>query len=391
MIKIIKGAELYAPSYQGVKDILIVSDKIGAVEDKIEISVSKPLDIEIIDGKDKIVAPGLIDSHVHITGGGGEGGFKTRTPEIMLSDITIGGITTIVGCLGTDGITRNMEGLLAKAKALEEEGISSYILTGSYRMPLTTITDDVMKDIILIDKVIGAGEIALTDHRSSQPTSDALKQLASAVRVGGILSGKSGIIVFHLGDGKDMLNKVIEIIEKTEIPYSQFIPTHMNRNKRLFTEALKYAKAGGNIDFTTSSNSEEDKELSASRCLKRCIEEGVPIERITFTSDGQGSLPIFNELHECTGLGVGKVSTLFEEVRKAIIDEKIPIETSIKVVTSNVADALKLNGKGRIEKGADADIVVLNKKDLTIDTVIAKGKIMIKDKKIEIFGTFEKK
>lgn len=391
MIKIIKGAEVYNPNYLGVKDILIVSDKIAAIEDEIELSSGSNIDMEIIGAKNKIVTPGFIDSHVHITGGGGEGGFKTRTPEIMLTDITTGGITTVVGCLGTDGITRNMEGLLAKAKALEEEGISSFILTGSYRLPLTTITDDVMKDLLLIDKVIGAGEIALTDHRSSQPTTDALKQLSSAVRVGGILSGKAGIIVFHLGDGKDMLNKVFDIVENTEIPYSQFIPTHMNRNENLFKDAIRYAKAGGNIDFTTSSNAGEDEELSASRALKRCIEEGVPIEKITFTSDGQGSLPIFNDQHECIGLGIGKVSTLFEEVRKSFLLEKIPFDTCLKVITSNVANSLKLNKKGTIEIGKDADIVILNKEDLSIDSVIAMGKIMIRDKKTEVYGTFEKK
>ena len=225
-----------------------------------------------------------------------------------------------LGCLGTDGITRSMESLLAKANALEEEGISTYIYTGSYRLPIVTITEDVMKDLLVINKVIGIGEIAITDHRSSQPTTDALKQLTSAARVGGILSGKSGVIVFHMGEGKDKLKKIYEIIESTEIPYSQFIPTHMNRNEDLLKEAFKYGKAGGNIDFTTSSNSGENEELSASKALRRSLEEGVPDNRITFTSDGQGSLPIFNDRNEFIRLGVGKVTTLYDEVEKCNIN-----------------------------------------------------------------------
>ena len=71
-------------------------------------------------------------------GGGGEGGFSTRTPEATLSDLTTAGVTTVVGTLGTDGIARDMNALLAKARGLEEEGITTYIYTGSYRLPLRT-------------------------------------------------------------------------------------------------------------------------------------------------------------------------------------------------------------------------------------------------------------
>lgn len=393
MLKLIKGAEVYSPEYLGKKDILIVSDKIGAIEDEISISITggAGLEVEIIDGSGKIVVPGFIDSHVHITGGGGEGGFKTRTPEISLSDITTGGITTVVGCLGTDGITRSMEALLAKARALEEEGISTFIYTGSYQLPLVTLTGEVMKDLISIDKVIGVGEVAITDHRSSQPSAEELKHLAGAVRVGGILSGKSGVINFHLGDGKDMLSKIYDIIENTEIPFTQFLPTHMNRNAKLFEEAIKYGKAGGYIDFTTSSDStfSEKGELRASKALKRSLDCGVPSNRITYTSDGQGSLPIFDEKKHFVGLGIGKVTSLFTEVRAAVLDEKVPLETALKVVTSNVADILKLRGKGKIEKGFDADINILDKNNLGIETVIAMGKVMVRNKKIEVFGTFE--
>lgn len=391
MIKLIKDIEVYSPEYLGKKNILIISDKIGSLDDDISLSFTGQIDYEEIDGKDKIAVPGFIDSHVHITGGGGEGGFKTRTPEISLTDITSAGVTTIVGCLGTDGITRSMEALLAKAYALEEEGISSYIYTGSYRLPLVTVTGDVMKDILIIDKVVGAGEVAITDHRSSQPSTEALKQLASAARVGGILSGKSGVVVFHVGEGKEMLSKVFEIVGNTEIPFTQFIPTHMNRSKELLEEAVRYAKSGGYIDFTTSSDSnpEEDNELKASKALRKCLDEQVPDQRITFTSDGQGSLPVFDENKQFKGLGIGKVASLYNEVRDSVLKEKIPLDIALKVITSNPADILKLKYKGRLKKGYDADITILNKTDLSIDTVIARGKIMVRNKKIQVFGTFQ--
>ncbi len=395
MISLVKKAEVYAPEYLGTKDVLLVGDKIGAIEDNISIDLVSEMKVTVIDGKNQILAPGFIDSHVHILGGGGEGSYKTRTPEIMLTDITKGGVTTVVGCLGTDGISRNMVSLLAKARGLEEEGITTFIYTGSYRIPVTTVTGDVMKDLMTIDKVIGVGEIAISDHRSSQPTLEELTKLAADTRVGGMLSGKAGIINLHIGDGKRMLELLSRIVEETEIPHTQFLPTHTNRNAYLFEDAIEYARAGGFIDFTTSSDpvfwEAEDGEIKTSKALKRCLEQGVSEDRITFSSDGQGSLPVFNEKKELVGLDVGKVSSLFTEVKDAVLNENVPFEKAIKTITSNPAAILKLKGKGRIEKNYDADLCLLDKSTLEINTVIAKGKIMIQDKEIKVYGTFERK
>jgi beta-aspartyl-dipeptidase (metallo-type) len=391
MIKIIKDIKVYTPDYVGVKDVLILAGKIGAIEDKIDITVDGKVCIEIIDGSGKILVPGFIDSHVHILGGGGEGGFKTRTPEINLTDITTAGVTTVIGCLGTDGIARDLISLLAKARGLEEEGISTYIYTGSYRVPVTTITGDIMKDIMCIDKIIGVGEIAISDHRSSQPELSDLKKLIADARVSGILSGKAGIVNIHLGDGRRTIEMLLDILSNTEIPYTQFIPTHMNRNPYLFEAAISYGNAGGLIDFTTSSDPMfwEEGEVKASKALKICLDAGVPITKITFTSDGQGSLPLFNEKKELVGLRVGKVGTLFEEVRDAILKDNVPMEDAIRVITSNPATNLKLSNKGRIATGMDADLVILDEGTLDIDSVIAMGRTMIANKKIMVYGTFE--
>lgn len=390
MIKIIKDAVVYAPEYIGVSDILIVGGTIACIDRDIKIEKNPFLDIEIIDGKNKIAVPGFIDSHVHILGGGGEGGYRTRTPEIKLSDITASGVTTLVGCLGTDGITRSVESLLAKANALDDEGISTYIYTGSYRIPITTITGDVMKDIMTIDKIIGVGEIALSDHRSSQPTYEEIKHLAADARVGGILSKKSGIINVHMGDGKDKLKYLFELANSSEIPITQFLPTHMTRNMELFKEGVKYALAGGYIDFTTSTSSiSNDEKLTPSKALKMCLEEGVAYKNISFSSDGQGSLPVFNREGKFLGLGVGSVSSLYNEVKKAVLNYDVPLDIALSVITSNPAEILKLTGKGKLEKGFDADIVILDSGSLEIDSVIAKGQIMVKNKRIIVKGTFE--
>ncbi|WIV13417.1 beta-aspartyl-peptidase [Proteiniborus sp. MB09-C3] len=389
MLKLIKNGEIYSPKYLGKKDILLTGDKIGYIDDCINIP-DDFLDIQIIDAAESLVTPGFIDGHVHITGGGGEGGFKTRTPEIQLSDITKGGVTTVIGVLGTDGTTRTMSNLLAKAYALEEEGISCYVLTGSYQVPVRTVTGSIQDDIILIDKIIGVGEVALSDHRSSQPTMEDIAKIAAEARVGGILSGKAGIVNIHMGDGHRNISFIQEIIEKTEIPPRQFVLTHILRNPELFKISIDYARSGGLVDFTTSTaGSSDEKELTPGKALKVMLEEGVNIENITFTSDGQGSLPIFDEQKRYVGLGVGKVTSLYTAVREAILSEKVAIEDALRVITLNPANNYMLKSKGSIEVGKDADIVLLNKEDLNINTVMAKGKVMYQNGEVRVKGTFE--
>ncbi|MBH0170458.1 beta-aspartyl-peptidase [Fictibacillus sp. 18YEL24] len=389
MFTLIKGGEVYAPHYLGKKDILLAAGKIASISENIEWP-APALDIHIIDATGKIVAPGFIDGHVHITGGGGEGGYKTRTPEIYLSDVTKAGVTTIVGVIGTDGIARTMTSLIAKAKALKEEGISCFVHTGSYQVPVKTLTGNIETDIMMVDEIIGVGEIAISDHRSSQPLASELARLASQARVAGMLSGKAGVVNIHLGDSKRMLSLIEEVVDTTDLPLSQFYPTHINRNSYLFEAGIEFAKKGGIVDFTTSTTKQflEEGEVKCSIGLKRMLDAGVAIEQITFTSDAQGSLPAFNEFGEFTGLRIGRVNSLFVEVRDAVQTEGVPLHEALQTITSNPARVLKLKQKGRLQEGLDADLVMLNE-DLSIDSVIANGQVMVREGEAVIKGTFE--
>lgn len=390
MIKIIKNAEIYSPEFLGKKDIVIVGDKIEGIYENIKVTEDF-LSVEVIDAEGKILVPGFIDAHVHLIGGGGEGGYKTRTPELPLSKITKAGITTVVGVLGTDGVCRNMRSLLAKVKALKEEGITAYCYTGSYDIPVKTMTDSIKGDLLLVEEVIGVGELALSDHRSSQATVEQFINTVAQTRVGGLLSGKAGIVNVHFGGGARKLEYLFKMIEQSEIPPTQISPTHMSRTKEILEAGVEWAKVGGFVDLTTSSDPDhlEEGELLASQGLKYLLNKGVPIDNITFTSDGNGSMPMFDEEGKLIGLGICSVSTLFDEVRKSVLIEKISLEDALKTITSNPAKVLKLKDKGRIEVNKDADIVLLDKEDLKIDTVIALGKKMVENKNVLIKGTFE--
>lgn len=387
MLLLIKNADVYAPEPGGRCDLLLGGGTILRMEPDIRIPRKY---CEVIDARNLVAVPGFIDGHVHIMGGGGEGGFATRTPGLPLTDAIQGGVTTVVGCLGTDGFTRHMAGLLAKAKGLEEEGLSTFVYSGSYGLPLRTLMPTLEEDLLFIDKVIGAGEVALSDHRSSQPTFEAFAQVVATARRGGMLSGKAGIVNVHLGDGPRGLDFLRRLAAETELPPTQLWPTHINRNPRLFEEGIAYAKAGGFVDFTTSTLPSylEGGEIPCAQALRRMLEAGVDPGRITFTSDGQGSLPDWDRAGRLQDISVGRVTSLFPAVRQAVQEEGIPLETALRVITANPARVLKLRGKGRLAPGLDADLVLLDR-DLQVRTVVAKGRLLMKAGKPLAKGLFQ--
>ena len=385
---LIKNADLYAPAPGGRTDILVAGGRIVRVSPGLQLPASLG---EAIDADGFIAAPGFIDAHVHVTGGGGEGGYATRTPELRLSDAIAGGVTTVVGCLGTDGITRSPAALLAKVRALEDEGLSAFMWTGHYAVPIRTLTGSIEQDLLFIDKIIGVGEVAISDHRSTQPTFDEFARVAAEARRGGILSGKAGVVNVHLGDGRRGLALLRRIVEETEIPRTQFVPTHINRNPSLFEEGIAWARDGGFVDLTTSTVPAflADGEVKSSTGLRRMLEAGVGPGQITFTSDGQGSLPAFDAQGQLQRLEIGRVTSLFGEVRDAVVEEGVALGTALQVITANPARALKLRGKGQIADGADADIVLIEPRRLEVRGVIARGRWLMKDGQALVKGTFE--
>lgn len=378
---LIKDIQVYSPKYIGEKDVLITNGKISLIEDNIERFSEK---IKVIDGKDKILVPGLIDNHVHITGGGGEGSFKTRVAEITLSKLIEGGITTAIGLMGTDSTTRSVENLVAKAKGLKEEGVSVYVHTGGYSYPSATLTGEVKKDIVFVEEIIGV-KIALSDHRSSSLSDDELARLASDARIAGMLSAKAGIVVAHMGDGEDGLGIVNRVLEKTEIPIRTIRPTHVNRKKELLMESFEYAKKGGVIDLTCGISDE----LSPRMVIKQAKEKGIPLENITISSDGHGSFSDYDEYGNLLKIGVSSVSNLLLELVKMIKEEKMELEEALMFFTTNVAKALSLYpNKGTIKEGSDADLLILNK-DMELISVIANGNLVMDDSKVIVRGTYE--
>ncbi|MBP3587570.1 MAG: beta-aspartyl-peptidase [Clostridia bacterium] len=377
MIQLIKNVKVYRDGEWKLSEILVADKKIEKIADHIDCRFE---DMVVIDGEGMTAIPGYIDQHVHVCGGGGEGSFITQVPPLKFSEPVKAGVTTIVGLLGTDGTTRSVESLVAKAKAFREQGLTCYCLTGAYQYPSPNVTGSVRRDIVMLEECIGV-KIAICDHRSATITRDELIRLASDAHQAGVLSGKPGIVHLHTGSGKDQLNIIFEALEHSEVPIATFRPTHVAGK---IDQAIKFANMGGFIDITC------DPDNMAKRCalIHRAMIE-CPEGSVTLSTDGNGSLPVWNEKKEMIGIGAGKVISLHNTIKGLVEYEQLPLEEAITIATKNPAKALGLEGKkGTLTPGADADILLLDE-NLNIDTTIALGRVLLQDGKMQVFCNFE--
>lgn len=378
---LLQGAHLFAPQDKGICDVLLAGGKIIAVEANIPADIVPNCTQINLSGHK--LCPGFIDQHVHLIGGGGEAGPTTRTPEVALSRLTEAGVTTVVGLLGTDAVTRHPESLLAKTRALNEEGITAWMLTGAYPVPSPTITGSVEKDVALIDRVIGV-KCAVSDHRSAAPGDYHLASMAANARVGGLLGGKPGVSVFHMGSSKKGLQPLYDILENSDVPMGKLLPTHVNRDESLFGQAVEFALKGGFIDITSSIA----EPISPAQGIARAVNAGVPLSQVTLSSDGNGSQPIFDDAGNLVGIGVAGFTTLLETVQALVSHYGFSLDDALRPLTTSVAGFLSLTTKGEIAPGKDADLLVMTP-ELRIVQVYAHGKRMVNDGVACVKGTFE--
>lgn len=383
---LLKNAELFAPDAQGKCQLLIGGGRVLEIQPS-GASSPRGVALETVDLHGRRVVPGFIDGHVHVTGGGGEGGFATRIPPLPLHRYTHNGVTSVVGLLGTDDCARTVRELVATVLGLREQGLGAWAWCGGYHLPPATLSGDVRSDIAFIDPILGVGELAISDHRSSQPTLDELLRVASEAHVGGLMSGKAGIVHLHLGDGVRGLDLVRRALAQSELPARVFNPTHVNRRRALFAESIELARHGCHVDITAFPVDEGEDAWSAADALQRYFESGAPAERVSVSSDAGGCLPCFDAQGRVCSMDVGHSGALVDTLRE-LLARGIALQDALPAFTSNVAGLLRLPGKGRIAVGADADLVALDA-DGAVTDVFAGGRPHLRDGAVLRRGTFE--
>ncbi|MFD0739020.1 beta-aspartyl-peptidase [Lysobacter koreensis] len=386
-LQLLRNADVHAPEPLGVQQLLLGGGKVLWIGDALpELPAALPVDTIDLEGRRLI--PGLVDGHVHVTGGGGESGFSTRVPAPLLSRYTRAGVTSVVGLLGTDDCARSTRELVASIYALREQGLNAWGYSGGYHLPPTTLTGSVRGDIAFVEPLIGVGEIAISDHRSSQPTLDELLRLASEAHVAGLMTGKAGIVHLHLGDGARGLELVRRALDGSELPARVFNPTHVNRRRALFDEAVELARRGCCIDLTAFPVAEGEDAWSAADAWLRYRDSGAPPAHLTVSSDAGGCLPCFDADGRVCGMDVGESGALLATLNE-LLARGVTLEQALPAFTSNPARLLRLAGKGQIAVGADADLVALDAQGAACDVFIA-GVAHVRAGVVQRRGIFER-
>ena len=368
MLTLIENGELYAPEKRGRASILLVDGKIGKIGQIDRSAVEATgLELQVIDASGCIVTPGLIDPHEHLLGGSGEDGFSTQTPEITLSEIAGAGITTVVGCLGVDTTMKTLAGLLAKVKALCEEGLTARMWTGGYNVPPTTITGSVRNDIMFVAEVIGCGELAISDERSTEPEPRELAKVVNDAHNGGMLSGKCGVTHFHVGDSERRMQCLREITDRGrfQVRPEWLYATHVQRSEDLMGEAIDLARQGITVDIDVV-----DHDLV--KWLKFYQQHHGPMERLTISSDASESSP----------------RAVLDQLRTCVLEGGFTLEQVLPFATKNTAKVLQLESKGCLESGKDGDVLVLDPRSLELREVIARGKRMVREGQLAVSEKF---
>lgn len=377
---LIKNIHLYTPDDMGMSDILVCGEKIAAIGRDL---APTGITVNVIDGGGMTAMPGLIDQHVHIIGGGGQTGYFSLAPEVPLSKLIECGTTTVVGLLGTDGFVKTLPQLYAKTKALCQDGISAYMLTGYYGLPTPTLTGSIANDLIFIDKVIGC-KIALSDDRSSHPTRQELLRIIQQVRLGGFTGAKGGVMHVHLGALPSGISELLDIAREFPSLTGYISPTHMGRTHDLFLQGIEFARLGGIIDISTGGTKYCEPYLS----ILEGLDAGISINNMTFSSDGNAGVRRKNPE---TGEDTYRIAPLdknLEQTIRLITDGGLTPDKAFRLITVNPARNMKLNGKGKVSVGADADLTLFDDA-WNLQCVIARGHMMMRDGAIIKKGNFE--
>lgn len=365
-LTLIENGEVFAPTPRGRRSLLLADGRIAKIGDVDRRAVEAlGVEHEAFDATGLLVVPGLIDPHEHLLGGSGEQGFSTQTPEFFLSEIVGGGITTVVGVLGADTTMKTMAGLLAKAKALREQGLGAFIWTGGYDVPPTTIMQTVRDDILFIDEVIGAGEIAISDRRAQDPLLHELARVATNAYVGGTLARKAGLTHLHVGDCGRRLAPVRELIEEHDVDPAWLYLTHIERSEALMREAIQLAARGVAVDIDTV---EEDLH----RWLRFYLEEGGNAEQLTISTDAALNSP----------------RTLHAQLQQCVRQHGVPLEQLLPLVTRNPARILSFEDRGVLEVGRRGDVLLLERGSLDVVHVLCNGVCMVRDGEVVVQENF---
>jgi beta-aspartyl-dipeptidase (metallo-type) len=356
---LLKGGHVFDPEDRGAADVLMLGGEIAAVGP----GLAAPTGVgegEIVDVSGHMVFPGLIDPHIHVMGASGMGGPTTRSTDLQIERIAGVGVTTVVSPLGADSLSRDIPCLLARAAALECEGISAYCYTGGWKNPVPTLTGDPQADVAYVDRVLGV-KVAIAEPMAPAYTPEELCRLAHAAWTGGRMAGKRSVLHTHAGDLPEGLASIREVQRRTGIPADDL--TTMQRPETNHLHAIPAAQA-----------------------LREALAAGVPAGRMTLSTDTGVPYPKLDASGKVISLYMAGPDAILGTLRE-LVQTGFSCGEAAAFATVHTAHILGLSRKGRLAAGADADILVLDGAG-EVDRVFARGREMVADGQPVVRGPF---
>jgi beta-aspartyl-dipeptidase (metallo-type) len=372
---LLRVGQVFAPQALGRQDVLVGGGRILCIAPDLRDAAQAIGVTQVMERPHGTLVPGLIDQHIRFLGGGEGDGPGARMAELSFDEIVAGGITTAVGLLGTDIRFKTLPMLLRRANELANEGLTTFVYTGAMALPPPTLLADVFSDIVLIDRVLGV-KSAVAERLFPNTDAVALADLAGQIAQARAISGKAAVLHVHVGRRADGLETIFELTDRLSLPPDQVVPTHVNRaatHSPCFAQGLRYARAGGTIDFTCCLGPLDGLlvGIDVVEAVGAALASGIGTDRITLSSDAGVAVP---DVERPGRFRRVLPNILFRDVRRLARDGGLGWDGALPLATTNVARLLRLEAhKGAIAPGQDADLLLLNEADC-IDAVLVGGR-----------------
>jgi dihydroorotase len=358
MTLLIKNGKIYRNKALIKKNIFIKNNKIAKITSQ-ELKAD-----EIIDAKDKIIIPGLIDSHVHFREPG-----LTQKEDFLTGSMAAaaGGITTFLDMPNTKPATTNLQRLDEKRKLAKKSVVNFGLYFGS--------TND---NIAEIEKVKGVAAVKIY---MDYTTGDLILNNEKVLKK--IFSSNKTIAVH--AENEHVL-KALELVQHAD---NHLYLCHVNSKEELHyakKDAIKnkvYVEVTPHHLFLTAKNVNDLGSLGEMKpSLKtekdqKALWEGIHNGEVDTIATDHAPHTKEEKLDPNYPYGVPGCDTMLPLLLNSVNEKKLTLNKLVQLCCENPVKIFKIKNKGFIKEGFDADLAIIDmdlEKEVKNDELFTKCK-----------------
>lgn len=350
-----------------VKNCLILQEDNSLLETDIFIDNGKIAEFKysnadnVIDASGLIVLPGLIDAHVHFR----EPGFTNKEDFFTGScAAAAGGVTTIMDMPNTNPATITVEALEQKRKLAKKSIVNYGFHFGTGDINEIKKAENIASVKVYMDET--TGNLLIADKKKLQ------KIFKSNNRIMAHAEGE------NVKTAIELINKTKNSLHLAHISSKEEIDMiKAEKNNKITAEVLPHHL------FMTE---DDEKELKGFALMKPCLKTKNDQDALwnalqdgTIDTIGSDHAPHTKREKKSSEspYGVPGVETTLPLMLNAVNEKKLTVRRLIELTSANPAKIFGLKKKGKIAKGFDADIVLV---DMSIEKNVRNDKLFTKCK-----------